>query len=267
MIKVLKASGEYESYDEGKVRNSLKRAGAGSQLIDKIVNNLQDKLYDGIPTSKIYSYVFKILKESKSYLVSKYNLKRAIMELGPSGYPFEGFIAGVLQAYGYKTVVNKIVKGQCIDHEIDVVLQKDNKQFACECKFHNRLGTKTDVKEALYTYARFLDIKKSNFEQSWLVTNTKLTTNVKKYANCVGLKVISWDYPADFSLRFLIEKSNLHPVTCLDSLSRNEKEKLLEQNFVFCHDLLKKKIFVLSQNKLKEAKSEVLRIYQKKEFR
>lgn len=267
MIRVLKASGEYEAYDEKKVRSSLKRAGAGRKLIDKIIKNLQPRLYDGIPTSKIYSYVFTALRESKSHLVSKYNLKRAIMDLGPSGYPFEQFVAGILQAYGYKVTINKIVKGRCIRHEIDVIVEKNNKRSAIECKFHNRLGTKTDYKVALYVYARFLDIKNSNFQQAWLITNTKLTINAKKYSNCIGLKAIAWDYPADFSLRFLIEKSNLHPITCLDSLSKNEKEKLLETDIVFCRDLIKKKIHILPEDKLKKAKSEVLGIYHQKDFR
>ena len=264
MIKVLKASGEYETYDEKKVRNSLKRAGASHKLIDETINNLRSKLYDRIPASKIYTYVFKALRKSKSHVASKYNLKRAIMEFGPSGYPFEKFMAGVLQAYGYKTTLNQPIKGKCINHEIDVIAKKNNKNFIIECKFHNHPGTKTDVKVTLYVYARFLDIKSSNFHQAWLITNTKLTSNAKKYANCVGLKVISWDYPAGFSLRFLIEKSSLHPITCLNSLSRNEKEKLLEQNCVFCRDLVEEKIYILPRDRLKKAKSEVLRIYQKK---
>lgn len=267
MINVLKASGEYESYNEGKVRSSLKRAGADDELIEGIIKSLQPRLYDGIPTSKIYSYVFELLRKSKSHLASKYNLKRAIMKFGPTGYPFEQFIAGILQAYGYKVAVNKTVKGQCIDHEIDVIAEKNNRRFMIECKFHNHPGVKTDSKVALYVYARLLDLKGSNFQQAWLVTNTKLTINARKYANCAGLKIIAWDYPADFSLRFLIEKSNLHPITCLNSLSSSDKEKLLEANLVFCHDLIDKKINLLSEEKLKKAKSEVLGIYHQKDLR
>ena len=49
------------------------------------------------------------------------------MKLGPTGYPFEDFIAKLLQADGYETKVRQILKGECITHEIDVIAEKNNK--------------------------------------------------------------------------------------------------------------------------------------------
>lgn len=268
-IKVLKASGEYEPFSEEKVKSSLKRAGAKKELIDKIVSHIKSKLYDGISTRQIYSLVFALLRKFESHLASKYNLKQAIMELGPSGYPFEKFVAGILEHEGYRVEVGQIVQGKCISHEIDVIAKKENEHFMIECKFHNRPGTKSDIKVALYIYARFLDVQESwvkiaghrqKFHQPWLVTNTKVTSEVKSYAKCVGLQVISWDYPADFNLRFLIEKRGLHPVTCLNSLNQSEKGKLLENGIVFCRDLIQKKIDFLPAVSVNKAKKEALGI-------
>lgn len=268
-IKVKKASGEYEPFSEEKVRSSLQRAGAEEELINKIISHIKSELYDGISTKEIYSHVFSLLRKAKSHLVSKYNLKQAIMELGPSGFPFEKFVAGILEHEDYQVEVGQIVQGKCVSHEIDVIAQKENEHFMIECKFHNRPGRKSDLKVALYTYGRFLDVEKAwikiaghreKFHQGWLVTNTKVTSEVKTYARCVNLKVISWDYPPDFSLRFLIEKSGLHPVTCLNSLSRAEKRRVLEAGIVFCRDLVKKQIEILAKDRLQQAKLEATSI-------
>lgn len=237
-IKVLKASGEWENFSEDKVRNSLAHAGADSILIDKIITHIGPELYDGISTHQIYSHIFDLLKKEKSHLITRYNLKRAICELGPTGYPFEKFVAGVLDFYGYHTQVNQIMKGNCVEHEIDIVAQKDGKKLMIECKFHQKSGEKVDIKTALYVYARFLDVRqRENFNAAWLVTNTKVSADAIDYGICTGLKVISWNYPSDFSLSHLIAQSNLHPITVLEDLSAEKKKELLEKGVVFVKDL------------------------------
>jgi Holliday junction resolvase len=264
-IRVLKASGEYEPFSEAKVRSALGRSGAEGELIDKIISHLSDDLYDGISTKEIYGHVFALLRKLQSAAVSKYGLKRAIMELGPSGYPFERFVAGILEKDGYEVAVGQVVQGKCVEHEIDVIARKNDKHFMIEAKFHNQPGAKTDIQVALYTYARFLDVKQAwvglaghrqHFHQAWLVTNTKVTSMVKDYAQCVGLKVISWDYPAKGSLRYMIEKSGLHPITCLRSLRQADKSRLLEEGMVFSRDLLDRKIDFLPSALVTKARRE-----------
>ena len=267
MIKVLKASGEYEEFSEEKVRSSLQRAGVDKETQDNILWRLKEKLFKGITTKEIYSLVFGWLKDKKSHLASRYNLKQAIMNLGPSGYPFERFMAGILSQNGYQTIINQEIQGKCISHEVDVVALKDEKLAMVECKFHSRVGTKTNVKKALYTYARFLDIqeieisifgKKRNFAEAWLATNTKLTSRAITYCQCMKMKAIGWNYPEGFSLRSLVEKTNFHPLTCLVSLSHQEKQQLLGKGIVFCRDLVEseKTNLLLSKNKIKEVKQE-----------
>jgi len=115
-----------------------------------------------------------------------------------------------------------------------------------ECKFHNQSGIKSDVKISLYVQARFEDIKKKweqapghtqKFHQPWLVTNTELTSDAIRYAECVGMKTIGWNYPANDSLRNWVESSKLHPVTCLTSLSNSQKKYLIENNIILCRSL------------------------------
>jgi Holliday junction resolvase-like predicted endonuclease len=268
-ITVLKASGEYEPFSEEKVRTALERAGAEDEVVDQVIAHVGGKLYDGISTREIYRHVFTHLRKLQSRAVSRYGLKSAIMQLGPSGFPFEKFVAGILEAYGYEVAVGQRIKGICVAHEIDVIARKDEKHFMIEAKFHNQPGMKSDIQVALYTYARFLDVQQAwveiaghrdHFHQPWLVTNTKVTSVAKEYAKCVGLRVISWNYPPRGSLRFMIEESGLHPITCLTSLGSAERRELLEAGMVFSRDLINRKVDFLPRSLVAKARREALRV-------
>lgn len=245
MIQVRKASGDLEPFSEEKVTSSLLRAGADTALSQQIVAHVKKELYDGIPTRKIYSHIFELLKKEKSPSLGRYNLKQAIMELGPTGYPFEKFVGALLGHNGYQVKTGVEVRGHCVTHEIDVIARKDNQQVMVECKFHNQPGTRSDVKVALYVKARFDDLK-ATFTQAWLVTNTKLTGDAIQYGECAGMRLIGWSYPSSGSLQDLIENSGLHPVTCLESLSQNQKQTLLSSNIVLCRDIATAKKDILS---------------------
>lgn len=247
MIQVRKASGDLEPFSESKVVRSLERAGVDKALIDKVLVHVKKEIYDGITTQRIYSHIFEILKREKSPSLGRYNLKKAIMELGPTGYPFEKFVGTLLKYNGYQVETGINVFGRCVTHEIDVIAQKDNQHFMVECKFHNQPGTRSDVKVALYVKARFDDVEaawkekaghQTKFHQAWLVTNTKLTSDAIQYGECVEMKLIGWSYPASGSLQDLIEDSGLHPLTCLTSLSGSQKETLLSSDVVLCRDIL-----------------------------
>ena len=251
-MDIIKASGEKEKFNKKKLEQSLKRAGAESVLAKKVSKEISKKVSAGISSEKILNQTTSYLKKENPILAARYNLKRAIMELGPTGFPFEKYIAEILKAYGYKTKVGKIVKGHCLSHEIDVIAQASSGQkkehFIIECKYHNKRGRRSDLKVALYIYARFLDIKKvwkkipghhQFFHQAWLVTNTKCTSQAIRYARCVGLKIVSWRYPKDESLEYLIEKKGLYPITVLPSLNRYVRDIMAENKIMLAKDLLK----------------------------
>jgi Holliday junction resolvase len=266
-ITVVKRSGEHEPFSEGKVRSSLQRAGADEVLIETVISRVKSELYDGISTREIYSHVFSLLREFQSPVVSRYDLKRAILELGPSGFPFERFVAGVLEAHGYEVAVNQTVQGKCVDHEVDIIAQKGGTHYMIEAKFHNQPGIKSDIKDALYTYARFLDVEqawvefaghRSHFHQAWLVTNTKVTSKVREYARCADMQVTSWNYPSRTSLRLMVEESGLLPITCLQSLDRVDRARLIEEGIIFCRDLTQRDVDFLSPDQLEQIRREAL---------
>ena len=65
-INVTKASGVPDIYSAEKLRRSLAKSGAGEQLIDNILYEIESILYDGIPTKQIYQAAFDILKKDSS---------------------------------------------------------------------------------------------------------------------------------------------------------------------------------------------------------
>lgn len=239
MVTVIKANGLKEQFDENKLMASIKRAHIPEPLQDEALNHIRSKLYEGISTGEIYQHIIEFLDQSEHpYIKSRYSLKEAIMMLGPTGYPFEDFVARILEAAGYTTQVRQVLSGKCVSHEVDVIAEKNGETAMIEVKFHNNPGIRSEVQVALYTHARFQDVKdRNNLQKAWIVTNTKTTIDVNTYAACVGMRVISWSYPEGESLRDLIEKSGLHPVTMLTSLSQSNKMKLLENHIVLCKEI------------------------------
>lgn len=245
-VNVTKYSGDVELYDESKLRKSLKNAGAADPVVDEVAAYISDMLYDGISTQKIYREAFKKLRAVSDRSAGRYKLKEALFELGPSGYPFEKFIGELLNRLGYETQVGVVVEGDCVSHEIDVIANKENDYLLVECKFHNRNQSNCNVKVPLYIHSRFLDVKKNWSSQpghqnknhfGWVVTNTRFTDDAKTYGKCVGLRLLGWDYPKNNAIKDLIGRMNLHPVTCLSSLTDEEKTSLLNADIIFCKQI------------------------------
>jgi len=246
-IYVLKASGDREIFDVKKLEYSLKRAGASSRSAEQVIERVTKDLKPDVATYDIYKHAFELLHKQEKPVAFKYSLKRAIMELGPSGFPFEDFVAEILRQKGFQAETGKIIRGGCVEHEVDVVAWNDEKLIMVEAKFHNELGVKSDLKVALYVKARFEDLSKMTFnygkerklDEGWLVTNTKFTSTAIEYGSCQGgMKMIGWNYPPVGNLHDMIIEAKLHPLTCLTSMTGREKNLLLERGVVLCRTIL-----------------------------
>lgn len=247
-ILVVKANGKREVFEPEKLRESLLRAGATPRASQEVISHIEQELYNDITTDEIYKHAFEHLRKVESSSARKYSMRRAILELGPSGFPFEKFVAEIFKAKGYKTLTGEIVLGGCVSHEVDVVAWNEKKLIMVEAKFHNELGTKSDVKVALYIKARFDDLKENVFNyggadrpitDAWLVTNTKFSSTAIHYGECKNLTMIGWNYPAKGNLQEMIEEGGLHPITCLTSLNPSQKKQLIETHAVLCSNIKK----------------------------
>lgn len=245
-LSIIKMTGEKVAFDPSKLQRSLERSGASDLVIKRIITKVTKSLYDGITTKEIYRTAFSLLRKSSRPTAARYKLKEAILELGPTGFPFEKFVGKILANQGFTISVGKIVRGHCVNHEVDVVAEKEEKHFMVECKFHGVQGRRCDVKIPLYIQSRFLDVEKqwrktdgheAKFHKGWIVTNTRFTSEAIQYGNCVGLILIGWDYPKKGSLKERIDISGLHPITCLTTLSKREKQMLLLKEKVLSKEL------------------------------
>jgi hypothetical protein len=244
---VTKASGDQEHFSEQKLKSSLQKAGASEASISYIINDIKEWLYDGVSTHKIYARAFKLLRQKKGSLAARYKLKKAIMELGPTGFPFEHFIGELMKAKGYEVKTGQLLQGICVQHEVDVVATDANTQCLMECKYHNSPDKISNVQVPLYIRSRMNDIierrkndrelKALNFE-GWVVTNTRFSDDAIAYGTCSGLKMLSWDFPKKNGLKEQIEKHHLFPLTSLTRLNRKHKQVLMEAGIVLCRQIL-----------------------------
>lgn len=244
---IKKASGDEEFFSSDKLRQSLQNAGAKSETISKIVSNIENWIYQGVTTKKIYSRAFSLLRQEKTSSSIRYKLKKAIFELGPTGYPFEALIGELFKFNGFETEVGIVVDGHCVSHEMDVIATKNNLQHLVECKYHKDQGKQVSVQVPLYVHSRVEDIiqkRQKMFEykgfsfQGWIVTNTRFSSDSIQYGNCIGLNLLAWDYPYGNGLKERIEKLKIYPLTVLNNLTIKEKQYLLSQNLVTCSQLL-----------------------------
>ncbi|MFK5959011.1 MAG: restriction endonuclease [Lutibacter sp.] len=253
IITIKKNSGELEPFSFQKLQNSLQRSGASTEVTHKIIECIKPKLYNGISTKEIYSNAFSLLKKHNRLHASKFSLKKAIFDLGPTGYPFERLVGALLKQKGFKTKVGIILPGKCVTHEIDVLAEKDSYTYAIECKFHLKPNHANNVKIPLYINSRFLDIqeqwnknpqKTSFLKQGWIVTNTKFTEDAINYAKCAGLLLLSWDYPKNNGIKNNIDEFGLYPITVLTSLTKREKKLLIENDVILTKELLETSIIL-----------------------
>lgn len=248
-MDVLKRNGEVQPFDKEKFIDSLSKAGFTEEEINTAYSKIEGSLYDGIPTDEIYDKALEELKKTNDIEpVIKYSLKKAVMELGPTGFPFEQLVSRIFQEKGYKTETGLMIPGNCIDHEVDVIAYNEKELILIEAKFHNDQHIKSDTKVALYIKARFDDLlnsaitidgKEYKDHKAMLITNTGFTNNSKKYGKCVGtFEMISWTYPKRNGLLKMIEEVKIHPVTSIPQLSKAEKLELVEQGCIYCKDLI-----------------------------
>jgi hypothetical protein len=272
-VSVKKSSGESQDFSEEKLYQSLKNSGASEADISEIISEIRKDLFEGITTKSIYRRAFRILRRKVHATAGRYSLKNAIMELGPTGYPFETYIGELMKRLGYEARTGVIIQGKCVSHEVDVEAWNSAAKLMIECKYHNIPGKVCSVQVPLYIQSRFLDVK-ANWEtqsenfgksfQGWVVTNTRFSDDATTFGKCIGLHLVGWDYPRHGSLKELIETTALFPVTAISGLNKKQKQILIDHQIVLCSDLAVNlrilDVLNLQNRMLKSVTSEILEL-------
>ena len=269
-MKIVKQSGEIVEFNPEKLKKSLLNSGARKEVVEEILVIIGNEVRQGSTTKQIYKRAFGLLKKSANATAARYNLREAIIKLGPAGFYFEKYVSKLFEAANYESKTNLTLQGKCVTHEIDVMAKKDNKVTMVECKFHGGKEAKTDVKVPMYILSRFNDLKevpylifdKKEFISScWIVTNNRFTLDAITFAKCSGLQLLSWDYPPNDNIKTKIDHDSLYPITCLTSLSILEKDRLLISEIILVKELLNNYAILekieISPNRIKNVLKEV----------
>lgn len=244
-VTITKTDGTVEVFDGMKLEWSLRRAGATTHTAERIRHTIEASISAGSPTQEIYKRAFQMLRHDARPAAARYSLRRALFEFGPSGHPFENYVAELFKKEGWNVEYRRLIPGKCVTHEVDVYATRNGEYLAAELKYHNDPGYKTDVKVALYVKARMDDIyyceptatNKCPVDHAFLITNTKFTRDAVQYAKCSGLNLMGWSYPAEGNLYDRIIATGLYPVTALTMLKKAEKRLLIDQGIVTCEQV------------------------------
>lgn len=245
MIK--KVSGDMEPFSRNKLMSSLHRSGADNETVQSVISDVESWVSDGMTTKKIYDRAFSLLRKKKAGIAARYKLKKAMMELGPTGHPFEFFVGEVFRQLGYQVEVAQVLQGHCVTHEVDVIATKDKEQFFVECKYYQSTGKNANVQVPMYIRSRVDDLIRFRKDlpqfqgftfHGVVATNTRFTTDAISFGECTGLHMLSWDYPGGRGLKEIVDEKRIFPITVLTKLQLSEKQQLMEKGIVICRQLL-----------------------------
>jgi hypothetical protein len=245
---IVKADGTKETFDPQRFALSLERSGAKPFTAERISDSIAATIAPGTSSKEIYSRAFALLRREARPIAARYALRRALLELGPTGHPFEDFVSHLYRAEGWEVETRKIMQGKCVFHEVDFYAshKAQNEFMAAELKYHNDPGYKTDLKVALYVKSRFDDIfscdpsvRTCPIDRGILITNTKFTTEAIAYAECSKVELLGWGYPLKNSLFARMSRAKVYPITTLTGLSRAEKRILIDHGTIAVDEIIR----------------------------
>lgn len=146
-FSITKSSGESELFSADKLRGSLLRSGADQEVVEEIVKQICSWLQNlnsetenssaggkdfglakrkgSITTRMIYDRAFQLLRRMTVGNAARYKLKKAMMELGPTGHPFEHFVGQIYKILGCEVEVGQVLDGLSVTHEMDVIATRE----------------------------------------------------------------------------------------------------------------------------------------------
>lgn len=254
MFSVTKADGSRQPFLKEKIIRTCLRMSSSQEQAESIADRIERKIYEGIPSKKILQMIFSYMKAYKPEIRYLIDLREAISLLRPKP-DFEQFVFLLLKEYGYEVSPPQIVKGICVDHEIDAIAKKDGDVLMVEVEHHINHHTFTGVSSLLEAQATFEDVGEAfdvglshiNFNKILMVCNTKFSEHAIKYGNCKKINLIGWKYTQERGLERLIEEKKLYPITFLKGLDEKTEEKLADAGIVLLRQLVEQDLLNLPE--------------------
>jgi hypothetical protein len=246
-VFVTKAEGTKQLFDKEKVVRTCLRMGATRAAAEVIAKEIEAMVYDGIETKEILQMIFRKVGKHRPSTKHQIDLRKALGLLNPKP-DFELFVQTLLREHGYTVTPNQIIRGRCVEHEVDAIARKDGETFIVEVKHHFSYHTPTSLDVGRISRAVFEDVtegfelglNKLKVDRSLIVCNTKLSEHAKRYAECRGIYHIGWSSPPNYDLQTMIEEKQLYPITYLRRLNRVNRKKLMSNGIILLKQLTEK---------------------------
>jgi hypothetical protein len=221
--------------------------GATRDVAESIAEEIEARVYDGIETKKILQMIFKRLRKHKPVIWHQIDLRKALSLLNPAP-DFERFSQLLLSEHGYEVTPNQIIRGRCVEHEVDAVARKNGKTCIVEVKHHYKYHTPTSLDVSRISRAVFEDVTEGHelglnnlkIDYALIVCNTKLSEHAKRYADCRGIRHIGWSSPPNHDLQTMIEEKKFYPITLLKGLNAKTRNKLMHSGIILLKQLTEK---------------------------
>jgi hypothetical protein len=251
---VTKADGTKQLFDREKVVRTCLRVGASRRIADDVAEKVENRLYDGIPTSKVLQLTFRLLRKYKPAIRHLLDLRKGLSMMD-SKPEFERFVQVLLARNGFEVTPNRLVTGKCVTHEVDALARKDGVTYFVEAKHHVSYHTPTGLDESRIARAILEDVTECfelgesslKIDRAMIVTNTRYSEHARRYGKCRNILQIGWSSPANLSLQNLIEEKNLYPLSCLRTLKKETKTKLVNSGIVLMKQLFEDKPSALAR--------------------
>jgi len=246
-VHVTKFDGTQQPFDKNKIVRTCLRMGATRADAESIAEEIETRVYDGIETKKILQMTFRGLRKHKPVIRHQIDLRKALSMLNPAP-EFEQFIQLLLSEHNYAVTPNQIIRGRCVEHEIDAIARKNGKTCIVEVKHHYKYHTPTSLDVSRISRAVFEDVTEGyelglnnlKIDYALIVCNTKLSEHAKRYADCRGIHQIGWNSPPNRDLQTMIEEKKLYPITILRGLNAKTRNRLTHNGIILLKQLTEK---------------------------
>ncbi|NLB01418.1 MAG: restriction endonuclease [Methanomicrobiales archaeon] len=239
MKHVTKSDGSLQPFDTGKVRRTLRNMGVSAKEADRIADEIEGSVPDGVPTSAVFRRIRAQASAVRPAVRHRTNLRRALSLIRPKP-DFEEFVRVLLRENGYRVRTGCVLAGRCGEHEVDAIATKDGTTIFVEVKHHVSQRRVTGLDESRIARAIIEDLQEGfrmghcpvAIDGALIVCNTRLSEHAKRYATCRGIGHIGWDYPEGRNLQTMIEETESYPVTIVAGLTRPVSAELAAAGIV-----------------------------------
>lgn len=229
-VMVKKADGSMQRFSKVKIVMTCLRSGANQEIAEQIAEKIEAKAYNGIETEEILEIIFRHLRKHRPTVQHFVDLRKGLSLLRSKQH-FERFVQIMLGENGYKVFSNQIIRGRCVEHEVDAIASKDGVTYFVEAKHHQNYYIPTGLDESRIARAVLEDVIEGRefglnnlaIERAMIVTNTKFSEHAKQHGECRGISLTGWSYAPFQGLQDIIEEKKLYPITCLKRLKKKKQ--------------------------------------------